>query len=178
LHLRSTDRSIKHPYNPLKGIFLTKLYRTQVTSNNYSSLSAKNVIGCGEASGSFIYLHAVHFEAKLRVSDASFFNISLPIKSAFGNLGSVVAIGDLSASFNLNVLAAGRRKLILTVGTVLPMNGADLTENGKPLPMIYQSSLGSHDAIGDLSYFFDSWHVAVGYQHSFGGNDNEFLYNA
>lgn len=143
----------------------------------YSSLSLNNVIGLGEAKGSLIYLHSIVLGAQIRVSKGSFFNLSLPLQSAIGDLGSTFALGDIAASFNINVLSDSQHKLILTLGGIIPTSGADLKENGRPLPMIYQSSLGTKDIIVGGSYFFKSWHVAIGFQHPFNKNDNGFLHS-
>lgn len=95
---------------------------------------------------------------------------------ASGNLGDAAGAGDifLSASYSL----PAKRKWIssITIGAKIPLNSSDLEAKGLSLPMQYQSSLGTFDAILGLSLRNDRWNFAAGWQQPLTKtNGNGFL---
>jgi hypothetical protein len=95
---------------------------------------------------------------------------------ASGNLGTHFGAGDifLSAS-KANGLKNGWN-LIYTLGTKIPLNQANASEGGMPLPMQYQSSLGTFDAIAGVTFANPFWQFSAGYQQPLSGeNKNGFL---
>jgi len=62
-----------------------------------------------------------------------------------------------------------------TVGAKIPLSNGNKSNNNLPLPMDYQSSLGTYDIIAGLSYSTGNFLLAVGYQQPLTQNDNAFI---
>lgn len=59
-------------------------------------------------------------------------------------------------------------------GIKIPLSSANKTVNGRPLPMDYQSSLGTYDAIVGIAFTVNDFQFQVGYQHPLTQNENRF----
>ncbi len=75
-----------------------------VNDTIYSSLSVSNTSGIGEAGGSVIYYQSTQIEGKLRIYKNGYLNLRLPVKLAFGNLGSTADFGDIAVSYSHRLL--------------------------------------------------------------------------
>ena len=148
-----------------------------ISDTIYSSLSISNTSGFGEAGGSIIYVQTSLIEGKLRIYKNGYLNLKIPVKLAFGNLGNTAGPGDIALSYSHRLLKREDRHLIFTIGGIFPSNDSDKKEDGLPLPMYYQSSLGSYDIIIGSSYSISLWQLVMGYQHPFNRNKNGFLHN-
>jgi hypothetical protein len=109
------------------------------------------------------------------------FNFSLNSRSSFqikvpytfvrsGNLGETEGISDLSLCYTRSVLNTDRFDVNFSVGGKIPTNKSDLTSNkfpGEPLPMYYQTSLGTYDFITGISLINRKWLFATGIQIPF-----------
>lgn len=60
-------------------------------------------------------------------------------------------------------------------GIKIPLSSANKTLNGKSLPMDYQSSLGTVDAIVGIAFSVDDFQFQFGYQHPLTQNGNKFV---
>jgi hypothetical protein len=95
---------------------------------------------------------------------------------ASGNLGNAIGAGDffLSASYKLKVKSKWSKSVL--IGTKISLNSGNILNNKLPLPMVYQSSLGTIDFIGGFSVTNYKWLFSVGFQKPLTGeNDNTFL---
>jgi hypothetical protein len=98
---------------------------------------------------------------------------------AHGELGSVWGVGDwyLSATYEQPLRHPWNTSL--TVGAKVPLGSADRRADGASLPMTYQSTLGSVDAIVGLSFSNQTWQFAAGWQQPLSGrNNNSFVSDA
>lgn len=96
---------------------------------------------------------------------------------ASGRLGNATSAGDLYTSITGNVKNSGLWRIAITVGAKIPLGNSDMNYKGQPLPMQYQGSLGTHDAIGGVTLTRRKWLFSAGYQQPLSGqNDNAFLY--
>lgn len=109
------------------------------------------------------------------------FNFSLNAKSSFqlkvpytfvrsGNLGETEGISDLSLCYTRSLLNTDRFDVNFSVGGKIPTNKSDKTSNkfpGEPLPMYYQTSLGTYDFITGISMINRKWLFATGIQIPF-----------
>lgn len=117
--------------------------------------------------------------------------LRLPFQQASGELGQVNGVGDPVATLSYAVWRrdahrpdggrprwAGARRLDVLLGVKAPSNKADATTaDGKPLPMPYQTSLGTIDLLAGLSYRNDRWSLALAYQHVLKNtNENGFTH--
>jgi hypothetical protein len=111
------------------------------------------------------------------INNKTFFQVKLPYLSASGNLGKASGLSDISLCLTRTVLSAEKYDLNLSLGAKIPTNKSDLEEEGKDLPMYYQTSLGTYDFIAGLSYINRNWLFAAGVQIPFNKNENQFDWN-
>lgn len=72
---------------------------------------------------------------------------------ASGFLGSIFDIGDLYGTFNYAPTATGDNSINFIGGVKIPITaGNDKNSEGRPLPLDYQASIGTYDAIGGVNY--------------------------
>ncbi len=88
-----------------------------------------------------------------------------------GNDLNAFGISDLFVAGNFGL----RDELKLTLGVKFPLTKGDRKDQSLPLPMDYQSSLGSLDLMVGLAYQKNHLQFAVAYQHPLSDNKNEFL---
>jgi hypothetical protein len=93
-----------------------------------------------------------------------------------GRLATTSGLGDISVCFTRNIYAGEKFDVNLSLGGKLPSNKSDKTEEGRPLPMYYQTSLGTYDFITGISLISKKWLFATGIQHPFNQNNNQFLW--
>ena len=129
------------------------------------------IIGLGEQ-------NVFHLTTQLEVNVPTFKNqtvqIKMPYNFTFGNLGNVSGLGDVSFTLNQKIYSANKSGINFIAGFKIPSNDSNKTKDGFPLPMAYQTSLGTYDLILGVSTNYQKWHMSFGYQHSFGHNLNEF----
>lgn len=104
------------------------------------------------------------------------FQVKLPYQSVSGSLGSTSGLSDISLCLTRSLITHEKFDLNLSVGGKIPTNQSDKTENGLPLPMYYQTSLGTYDIMTGVSLITPKWLLATGIQHPFNNNNNEFLW--
>jgi hypothetical protein len=130
-------------------------------------------IGVGDESV-FVVTPAIQYENQL--SDRWGIQAKVTANYADGNLGSTFGAGDLYVSATHTILTSLRWKTSFTLGTKLPLNSGDLKEDGRALPMQYQSSLGTIDVIVGVSVTNNVCQFSAGWQQSVSGNNlNNFL---
>ena len=96
--------------------------------------------------------------------------------TANGNLGHVSGLGDIYLAGIFSFKTSSKWNTSLTLGTKLPLNQGNLKINDKPLPMQYQSSLGTVDLITGVAVANNNWQFAAGWQQPLTGiNRNQFL---
>ena len=102
-----------------------------------------------------------------------------------GRITANYANGTLSREFDAGdiYLGVSRTKklnsswnITPTLSIKIPLNASNLSSNGMPLPLQYQSSLGTFDAIAGITFSDKHWQLSAGYQQSLSGeNKNGFL---
>lgn len=109
----------------------------------------------------------------------TFFQVKLPYQAVRGNFGETSGASDISLCFTRNIHSTEKLDVNLSVGGKIPSNDADLTSSdprfeGLPLPMYYQTSLGTYDLIAGVSMITPKWLFATGIQHPLNRNKNQF----
>jgi hypothetical protein len=104
--------------------------------------------------------------------------VKIPYLTANGRLGSTGGLSDISLCYTRNIYSTEKFEVNLSLGTKIPTNNSDLEENGKPLPMYYQTSLGTYDAIAGISLINRNWLIATGIQIPLNQNENKFTWDA
>lgn len=77
--------------------------------------------------------------------------------NANGSFGSKSAFGDAYLLANYTWNQKNNKQWSSIVGLKIPFNSSNLKINDQPLPMEYQSSLGTLDAILGLNYTLNKW---------------------
>jgi len=102
--------------------------------------------------------------------------IRLPYLLTIGNLATTSGVGDPLISLSQVIFRSDETSFSLIAGGRLKANNADKSNEGQPLPMVYQSSLGTYDLIAGVAWETSKWSISAGYQHAFGANGNQYLH--
>lgn len=106
------------------------------------------------------------------------FQLKLPYTVVSGSLANTNGTADISLAYTHALLVKEKYQLLGTLGSKLPTNNADkLSDDGRPLPMYYQTSLGTYDMVVGLSFITRNWLFATGYQHAFNQIGNDFRWS-
>lgn len=140
---------------------------------NQETISLKNKIKLGLFFGGAdqsIGVWGNYLEYNHQINSKISIDTKLTTLSQNGNEISSFGLGDLflNSNFNLN------SNLILTLGTKIPLTSANSKKNGLPLPMDYQSSLGTLDAIAGIGYKVQKFQFVLAFQQPLTQNNNEF----
>lgn len=108
----------------------------------------------------------------------SSFQLKLPYQMVTGRLADTEGLGDISLCYTRNVYTSDQFDLNFSVGGKIPSNKSDKSVDGFPLPMYYQTSLGTYDFITGLSLINRKWLLATGIQIPLNENSNQFLWGA
>jgi hypothetical protein len=112
------------------------------------------------------------------LSQKSSLQVKLPYQWVTGRLANTEGAGDVSICFTRNFLRADKFYITYSIGAKIPTNSSDKAINSLPLPMYYQTSLGTYDVVGGFSVLSRKWLVATGIQIPFGENGNQFIWSA
>lgn len=106
------------------------------------------------------------------------FQLKVPFQFVEGQLAKTSSLGDISLCVTRNIYTSDRFDLNLSLGGKIPTNSSDLTTRGLPLPMYYQTSLGTYDVIAGVSLINRKWLFATGIQLPLNQNNNQFTWSA
>src|SRR5688572_25738450 len=107
------------------------------------------------------------------------FQLKVPFQAVTGSLGKTSGLGDISLCFTRNIFTSEKFDVNLSLGGKIPSNNSDKeNDEGNPLPMYYQTSLGTYDFITGISLVSRKWLFATGVQYAFNENGNQFLWTA
>jgi hypothetical protein len=95
---------------------------------------------------------------------------------ASGNLGTATGAGDVFLTAVHSSILHTRWKKSWLIGGKFPLHPGNLTHMGRPLPMQYQSSLGTIDFIAGITISDKRWQFSAAWQQPLSGiNRNNFL---
>ena len=93
-----------------------------------------------------------------------------------GELANVSGLGDVIVSANYILMNNEDNLINVVIGSKIPLNSSNLKEEDKPLPMHYQSSLGTYDIIIGANYSFANLGISAALQQPIvNSNENEFI---
>lgn len=121
-------------------------------------------------------VYVATLDASFSVGKKNSFQVKLPFQAVHGRLANTSGIGDISLCFTRTIYASEKFDVSVSMGSKIPTNKSNKTENGFPLPMYYQTSLGTYDAIAGISLVNRKWLFATGIQVPLNKNHNEFLW--
>jgi hypothetical protein len=123
-----------------------------------------------------VYVATADFNFSLNQKNT--FQLKVPYQFVSGRLANTGSIGDISLCFTRNIFSSDKFDLNLSVGGKIPTNSSDKSIDGLPLPMYYQTSLGTYDFITGLSLINRQWLFATGIQIPLNQNSNQFIWSA
>lgn len=106
------------------------------------------------------------------------FQLKLPYTFVSGPLANTNGLADISYSYTEALLTNRNYQLLGTIGGKIPTNNSDkLSADERPLPMYYQTSLGTYDIVAGLSFITRHWLLAAGYQQALNKNGSAFRWS-
>lgn len=118
-------------------------------------------------------------DLNFRLTSKSSFQLKLPFQHVEGRLATTSGAGDISLCLTRNIYASDKFDLNLSFGGKIPTNHSDkVSADGFPLPMYYQTSLGTYDLISGISLINRKWLLATGIQIPLNKNGNQFLWKS
>ncbi len=113
--------------------------------------------------------------------DRTSIQVKVPYQAVKGNMGDTGGLGDISLCLTRNIYSSEKFDVNISIGGKIPSNNSDLTSEkaefaGLALPMYYQTSLGTYDAIAGVSFITRKWLFATGIQHPFNQNGNQYSF--
>jgi len=106
------------------------------------------------------------------------FQVKLPYQAVSGRLANTSGIGDISLCITRSIRKTEKYDINFSIGGKIATNKSNKrSDENDPLPMYYQTSLGSYDFITGISLICKKWLFATGIQHPFNRNSNEFIGN-
>jgi hypothetical protein len=112
------------------------------------------------------------------LDEKTFLQVKLPYQAVKGNLGNTSGMSDVSLCLTRRIFSTGAFDFNISLGGKIPSNNSDKKDEtfNLPLPMYYQTSLGTYDAIAGMSMISRNWLFATGIQHPFNRNKNHFTW--
>ncbi|MFN0050115.1 MAG: hypothetical protein ACKVOU_13415 [Cytophagales bacterium] len=132
-----------------------------------------------------LYIFSYTADVNVGITNRLTAQIKMPYQFVFGSLGNTQGFGDVSISFTQNLISKEAYQLNLSVGTKIPTGSANITKNvadrmgnfaDRPLPMYYQTTLGTYDVIAGVSFATKNWLFSTGIQIPLNKNGNQFLW--
>ena len=121
-------------------------------------------------------IYVANIDASFSVGKKNSLQVKLPYQAVQGRLANTSGVGDISLCLTRNMFSSDWFDINVSVGGKFRTNKSDKEEDGRPLPMYYQTSLGTYDFITGLSLISKKWLFATGIQVPFGENNNQFLW--
>jgi hypothetical protein len=93
-----------------------------------------------------------------------------------GELASTNNLSVIFIAFDYSVFVKELSKTSVLLGLKIPLNSSDMLNNNSPLPMHYQTSLGTYDLIIGINYLYNKLGVSLALQQPISNsNRNEFF---
>ena len=112
-----------------------------------------------------------YIEYNRRISSNLSFDIRLTSLSQSGNNISSFGLSDLYANINYTIAS----KTNVTAGVKFPLSDGNTKKDNLPLPMDYQSSLGTTDLLLGVSHQIGKFIIVAAFQQALNQNKNEFV---
>lgn len=123
-------------------------------------------------------IYSVTADLNFSINAKTTFQLKLPYQVVHGRLANTSGLGDVSLCMTRNVVSGHGFDINVSLGAKIATNNSDKSVDNYPLPMYYQTSLGTYDAIAGISFISRNWLLATGIQHPFNKNKNQFLWTA
>ena len=142
------------------------------TDSTYLKNSFKAGLNLGAADNN-VSVFGSYIEYSRKLSTVVDLDLKLNFINQSRNSVSSSALSDLFLVSNYKI----DTKTKATFGLKIPLTDGNLKENGSPLPMDFQPSLGTLDLIIGISRSLDKFSFVVAYQQPLTQNKNQFVAN-
>lgn len=145
------------------GFCSLKYHATQGEKDLKNSLSIGNVSGGADGN---TFVNGTYISYRRVLKKDLFWDTRITANYASGSLATNFNIGDLFTNISLRLAGDSKkdRSVQLLGGLKIPLSAANDKAGGKPLPMAYQSSLGTWDALLGLQYKVKNWEFTNAWQ--------------
>jgi hypothetical protein len=123
-------------------------------------------------------IYGAHADLTFSLNSKTSVQVKLPYQAVHGRLAKTSGLGDISLCITRTIVRKENFDVNFSIGGKIPTNNSSKDVDGFPLPMYYQTSLGTYDFITGISFITRNWLFATGIQHPFNSNENEFLWDA
>ena len=147
--------------------------QTEQKTTSKLNVSFEQTFGLGEK---FVFIGQSIASVRYQLFRNTQLQLRAPFIFTIGNLGSTTGVGDMIFSVTQAVFSGQKQGISLLLGTRLKSNNSDFEFNRNPLPMAYQTSLGTYDILSGIFYYWKKWDFYVAYQHPFNRNKNQYLH--
>jgi len=117
-----------------------------------------------------IFITGQYLELNKTINDRFSVDTRITSMSQTGTPASTFGFSDIYINGNYKTGKVG-----LTLGAKIPLNPADRTKNNLPLPMDYQSSLGTFDLLAGFGFTIKKFQVNTALQQPLTQNKNRFM---
>jgi len=139
----------------------------------YGKINIQSIIGSGEQ---LTWHYTQQIDLDIQILKKMTFQLKLPFTFNFGNLTTTLGIGDIIPSLSCKLYKKKNNIFFATIGLRLPSGKTNQSLGERPLPMSYQSGIGSLDALLAAGTRISDWTAVIGYQHILRhNNQNGFL---
>lgn len=158
------------------GAMKPNQHYTKKQNFKLKSIEAGSYIGLTQFND-LIYSFLTDFNFAINPKTAVQFK--LPYNYVNGPMGSNHGLGDISLSATRNLLNKENYQVNFTAGGKIPTGEpTKKSEDGRPLPMYYQTTLGTYDIVFGVSFITKNWLFATGYQQPLNSVNNRFTWGA
>lgn len=130
--------------------------------------------GIGEQA---VGIQALMLQGDIQITKKTVLQMKVPFISAVGNLGANSGLGDIIASLSATVQSNSWRVSPfagMRIATGKANAAPNVLGSALPLPMPYQTSLGTNDILAGIGFSKQKWKIGLGYQHPLNANSNGF----
>ncbi len=104
--------------------------------------------------------------------------LKLPYTYMSGSLANTHSFADISYSYTHALISNSSFQLSGTIGGKILTNHSNIeSADGRPLPMYYQTSLGTYDVVAGVAFITRHWLLAAGYQQALNKNGSQFRWS-
>lgn len=141
-----------------------------ITQNN---IEFGTILGAGEADVTYISPYATYSRT---LNEHWTLSSKLTYSVASGSFGQRGALGDVYALANYNWKTDKKAKWSSLIGFKVPLNSSNLKINEFSIPLDYQSSLGTFDALLGMNLSYKKWDFNTALQVPvFNNNKNSYF---
>lgn len=118
-----------------------------------------------------VFVYGAYWEYNRQINEKIGLDFKLTSLGQNGNDIQAFGLADLFVNTHIKL----SENMVLTAGAKFPLMDASRSQDGLPLPMDYQASLGTLDLILGLGYQFEKIHVVAAIQQPLTQNENQFF---